>query len=257
MANNCVVFVCNKGYFDRFIHSVNQLVTNGKYTGNICLVIGDDLLNDPLLNNDIIKNHKIIVKHFPDIKFTNEFMQVQSNLDRESHWIVRMFQYHKFHLFQTFFKQWDYIFYLDCGMNIISDISPMLNEVCENTLLAHSDAYDEYIWKLDTQYQKNNSYFDNMNNKYNLNIDYPQSTILLYDTKLITETTFNELVNLALEYPISLTNDQGIIALYFTNIKPLFKQIKTHSGDKFYYDFSPRHNRKIEDYIMLKRIPWW
>jgi len=60
--NICVVFVCNKAYFNKFIYTCNQLLTNGKYNGNICLVIGDDLLNDELLNSDIIIKNKIIIK---------------------------------------------------------------------------------------------------------------------------------------------------------------------------------------------------
>jgi hypothetical protein len=42
----CVVFLCNKPYFNKFIYTCNQLITNGKYNGNICLVVGDDLNND-------------------------------------------------------------------------------------------------------------------------------------------------------------------------------------------------------------------
>jgi hypothetical protein len=46
-------------------------------------------------------------------------------------------------------------------------------------------------------------------------------------------------------------NDQGIIALYFTNIQPLFKQIKTHNEFIHFYDYLSRNNNK---YIMLKSI---
>ena len=37
---------------------------------------------------------------------------------------------------------------------------------------------------------------------------------MLYDTNIITDDTYNNLLNLLMEYPISRTNDQGIIALY-------------------------------------------
>ena len=53
-------------------------------------------------------------------------------------------------------------------------------------------------------------------------------------------------------YPISITNDQGIIALYFTNIKPLFKQIKTHNEILYFYDYLSRN--KNNKYIILKSI---
>jgi hypothetical protein len=251
--NFCVVFVCNKAYFNKFIYTCNQLITNGKYNGNICLVIGDDLHNDELLNSDIIKNHNITIKYFPNISFSNDFLDIQKKMNRPPHWFQKKFQFHKFYLFNIFFKKWDYIFYLDCGINIFSDISPMINEITENTLLAHSDAYPTYEWKLHNQFDKNNiEYFTKLNNRYKLNDDYFQTTIMLYDTKIIENDTYENLLNLLIEYPISITNDQGIIALYFTNIKPLFKQIKTHNEDIYFYDYLSRnYNNK---YIMLKSI---
>ena len=114
----CVVFLCDKAYFSKFIYTCNQLITNGKYKGNICLVIGDDLHNDELLNNDIIKNNNIIIKYFPNISFSNDFLDIQMKMNRPLHWFKKLFQFHKLHLFNTFFKKWDYIFYLDCGINI-------------------------------------------------------------------------------------------------------------------------------------------
>ena len=172
---------------------------------------------------------------------------------RPSHWVQKQFQFHKFHLFNTFFKKWNYIFYLDCGITIFSDISPILNEVTENTLLAHSDAYPTYVWKLHTQFDKNyTNYFTNLNNTYNLKIDYFQTTIMLYDTKIIKNDTYDNLLNLLIEYPISITNDQGIIALYFTNIQPSFKQIRPHNEVIYFYDYLSRN--KNNKYIMLKSI---
>ena len=85
-----------------------------------------------------------------------------------------------------------------------------------------------------------------------MNIDYFQTTIMLYDTKIITDDTYNNLLNLLIEYPISITNDQGIIALYFTNIVPVFKQIKTHNDFTYFYDYLTRN--KNNKYIMLKSI---
>lgn len=248
----CVVFLCNKSYFNKFIYSCNKLVTNGNYRGEICLVIGDDLHNDKILDCDFIKNNNVIIKHFPNIQYTHDFLDIQYKMNRPPHWFQRMFQFHKLYLFNTFFKKWDYIFYLDCGITIFSDISPIINEVKENLLLAHSDAYPVYEWKLHNQFDKNNNIFVKLNNTYNLNIDYFQTTIMLYSTKIIEDNTFNNLYNLLLEYPISITNDQGIIALYFTNINPLFKQIKINNENYYFYDYLSRNSKN--KYIMLKSI---
>lgn len=251
--NICLVFICNKLYFNKFIYTCNQLITNGKYTGDICLVIGNDLYNSELLNCDIIKNNNIIIKYFPNIIFSNDFLMINNDINTDGRHLTKKFQWHKLHLFNTFFKNWEYIFYLDCGITIFSDISPIINTITENTLLAHSDAFPTYEWKLHVQFDKNNvEYFTKLNSIYNLNIDYFQTTIMLYDTKIIEDNTYDDLLKLTYDYPISRTNEQGIIALYFTNIKPLFKQIKTCNEDIYYYDYMSRNSNN--KYIMLKSI---
>jgi hypothetical protein len=250
--NTCVVFVCNQAYLHKFYNTCSQLITVGNYKGEICLVIGDDLAHHNFSFNETIKN-KITIKHFPNIQFPKKFTEINNKINTDGRNITKKFQWHKLHLFNTFFKKWDYIFYIDCGMIIFSDITPMLNEVTENTLLAHSDAFPTYEWKLHNQFDKNyTEYFRKLNNAYNLNIDYFQTTIMLYDTKIINDNTYDELLQLTYEYPISKTNEQGIIALYFTNIHPVFEQIKTHNENTRFYDFISRN--KDNKYIMLKRI---
>lgn len=253
MANNdiCVVFLCNKAYFDKFIYTCDQLVTKGKYKGNICLVIGDDLQGNPLLECNTIKNNNVIIKHFPDIQFSSSFMDIQKSLERSPHWIKKVFQFHKLHLFSTFFKQWKTILYLDCGITIYSDVSPMINERAENILLAHCDGYPKHEWKLSCQFDHTKpEYFTKLKQKFNLNIDHFQTTVMLYDTSLIQDDTYDNLLALLLEYPICNTNDQGIIALYFTVIHPVFKQLKIKNDHTYFYDYLSRNNSY--NYIMLK-----
>ncbi len=75
---------------------------------------------------------------------------------------------------------------------------------------------------------------------------------MLYDTTIIENDTYDNLLKLSTKYPISITNEQGIIALYFTSIKPSFKQIKTRNEFIYFYDYLSRNiNNK---YIMLKSI---
>jgi len=254
MNDLCAVFICNKNYFNKFLLTCKQLISNGNYKGDICLVIGDDLKNDNILNCELIIKNNIIIKHFSDIQFTKDFLDINNNIiiSNDKRHITKKFQWHKLYLFNSFFKKWKYIFYLDCGMTIFSDILPILNEAEENTLLAHSDAYPKYEWKLHTQFEKNNKYFIFLNKIYNLDIDYFQTTMMLYDTNIIEETTYDELYKLMLTFPISKTNEQGIIALYFTNIKPIFKQIKLQNENIYFYDYLSRNlNNK---YIMLKSL---
>jgi len=247
----CFVFMCNKPYFHKFTNTCEQLINNGRYKGDICLLIGDDLNNDDMLNCDFIKNNNIFVKYFPDVRFNDYFYEINSQIEAPGNRnITKKFQWHKLHLFNIFFKKWNYIFYLDCGMTIYSDVSPMIKEASKNVLLAHSDAFPTYEWRLSNQFDKNHELFKKLNDNFRLDVDYFQTTIIFYDTGIIQENTFDDLVNLSQEYPISKTNEQGIIALYFTNIKPLFRQIRTSNNDTHFYDYLPRNDTYC--YIMIK-----
>ena len=82
----CVVFTCDEKYFRKFIKTCSELVEKGKYICDICLVIGNDLEGSNLLNHPVIRDNNVIVKHFPNILFTDNFLAIQRILPRQSHW---------------------------------------------------------------------------------------------------------------------------------------------------------------------------
>jgi len=262
----CCVFVCNRNYLSKFLKTLNELRTIGNYSGEICLVIGDDLksLIDKTNKDKVVKDEKVIIKYFPDLSILsdNTFLNTQQQLKRPSHWFIKRYQFHKFYLFDKYFKQWDYLFYLDCGMHIYNKIQPILDFCKKNTLIANRDGVDNENagWctpispgnglKLGDQFVKNNSMYNKLQTKYNITEPYFQTTFMLYDTNIINDNTFTDIYNLLLEYPISFTNDQAIIALYFTQIYPCWQQIKRKINDDLYtYDYVRCVDKK---YIMVK-----
>lgn len=251
--NICTVLLTNDSFFDRLIQTLSDLLSY-EYIGDICVVIGDDLVNSGKLDHPLLKSNNVTVKHFPDIIFTEEFNNKFNSIPREDFWRHKKFQYHKLNLFNTFFKQWDYIFYIDSGMKIYSSIMPIINARKAGKFLAHSDTYPDNTWTLEVQFIKEDPIYSELSTKYNFSIDYPQTTIMLYDTSIIDGRTFTDLVELAEEYKISKTNDQGIIALYYTNIKPLWEQIQMEDENTWFYDYELRSNKVNKPHIMLKRI---
>jgi len=247
----CVVFLCNTGYFHQFQKTCGELIARGNYKGPICLVIGNDMNNSSTYSHPFIQQNNIIVKYFPDIVFPDETLHIMRTCKRDGFWFDKRFQYHKLHLFNIFFKQWDTIFYIDCGATIFSDISPILETRLPGRFLAHSDAYPLYTNKLNCQFTKDLPYFDTLTTTYDVSGDYPQSTVMLYDTSIITDSTYDDLYNLTLQFPNSLTNDQGIIALYFVSIKNIWTQIPIENTTHCFYDFL--HRTRVKPYIILKR----
>jgi hypothetical protein len=139
-------------------------------------------------------------------------------------------------------------------MSILKPLDKIINLNCEGKFLAHSDAYPTYEWKLQIQFDNKvfaNEY-DELIKTYDLNVDYFQSTMFMFDTKIINDDTYDKLVELSNKYPNSKTNDQGIMNLYFLCIRNIWEQITIKDDETFYYDFSERNGLNKNNYIILK-----
>jgi len=249
----CVVLLCNAAFFGKMLYTLSGIRSNG-YLGDVCIVIGDDLKNNSLLSHLLLTLPKTFIKHFNDFKFDQKFVESFYNMDRAPHWKEKIFQFHKFHVFDTYFKNWDYIFYIDSGAHIFGNIQPIINVRKEGKFLAHSDAYPIYEWRLSNQFDQTNSLFQIINQKFDMNVDYPQTTIMLFDTKIIKDQTVKDLLALTNKWNFSITNDQGIIALYYTNIEPFWEQISVGDEKTWFYDFMSRDSKKDKPHIILKRV---
>lgn len=250
---NCVVLLTDNAYFNKMIYTLTGIVNNG-YIDDICIVIGDDLVNSSKLNHQLLAAKNITIKYFPNIQFSDKFLVKFNNLNRDSMWIRKKFQYHKLHLFNTFFKQWKYIFYIDSGCTVYGSIYHILNVKKKNKFLAHSDSYPTYASTLECQFDKTQDDFSKIGQKYNFNVDYPQTTIMLYDTDIISNNTYNELIALSEECNMCITNDQGIIGLYFICVKAQWEPIQLENEQYWLYDYLLRSSKLNKPHIILKAI---
>ena len=258
-----IVLMCNnvESYINCTIRTLKEIRENGKYNGDIVLMYDDDLkdkLHVLVELNDVITHYNIKLKYFPTVDRTKFLKLFKENPFKEGdkREVTKSFQFHKLYLFDTYFKQWEKVFYIDAGMHIFREINKILELDCKGTLLAHSDTYPYYKQKLDCQFEKT-SYPDvylNLKNTFNLNVDYFQTGVLLFDTSIIKANTFNDLIGLSEQFFISKTNEQGIMNLYFNCKLKIWKQIKTKDSQTRYYDMWERPGTTKKDFIMLKRI---
>jgi len=248
MTDNCVILMCNRPYLEKAKNTIQQLRTVGEYKDNIVLLIGDDL------KDQIIIIDGVIVKYFPDIDRTNIVNVLKTKPISDGREISKVFQWHKVHIFDTYFKQWKKCLYIDAGMHIFNSIERIINLDCNYKLIAHSDAYPTFEWKLQVQFDSSQfpDLYNELYSKYDLEIDYFQSGILLYDTNIIKKYTKSEILMLSDKYINSRTNEQGIMNLYFNCINKIWQPIVIKDEDYYYYDYWERNNLNCNNYIMLK-----
>ena len=262
---NCVVLMCNnvEKYIKDTIRNIQEIRTIGDFQNDIVLMYDDELVyefetNESSNFKNELKKNNVILKYFPKInrtKYVNMFIE-KPFIEGDKREITKSFQFHKFYLFNEYFKKWNKIFYIDAGMHIFKPIKKIMDLDCSYKLLAHSDTYPYYKNKLDCQFEKKSYHeiYDKLKKNFDLNIDFFQTTILLFDTNIITTNTFDNLVELSEKYFISKTNEQGIMNLLFVSKLKIWKQIQIRDADTFYYDFWERPKCKKDNYIMLKRI---
>jgi hypothetical protein len=249
----CVVLMTDKNYINKCIKTISDIQGVGNYKGTIILLSSPDIPDYVFdgLQNVLIKRFDLI-----DIEYLlskiKERPYIKPNDGRH---FTKTFQWHKIHLFDEYFKQWKYVFYIDAGVTIFKDINVFFELAKENTLLAHSDNYPTYEWDLSHQFDTNYlEKYEELHNRINLHRDSFQTSIMLYDTTVIKKDTKQELIKLMNEYPICRNNEQSLFNIYFNGIYHIWRPINTAYKGKLLYDYIKRYNHTIYDYTMLKSI---
>ena len=211
-------------YFNTFYLQIRDI---GKFEEEI--IILTTYLTPTFLIKKIRKKNKVTVLRFPKIKFKKDSENVLNNLQtgkEPNRNIYKKFQWHKLHLFDQSLNRWNYILYLDINLTIHYELSPILNYSPDSSLLARSDSYPTYDRTLECQFDMKNIRADLLKKKYDLSLNnYFQTGLLYFDTKIIEKNTKKNLIDLVNKFPISLTNEQGIMNLYFIFEKNQIKAI--------------------------------
>ncbi len=257
-----LVFVANEPYLDRAFQSIFKARTIGEWKEDIVLLGPETLLKYQGVQE---RFHQFQIKFvqipFQQISSLQSFWENHKGHQHYEYIQSHPYIFQKFYVFDSFFKSWDIVFYMDSGCVIQGPLSRM-KEACtpRNFLYAHSDAYPFYTYRsLDCQFQLEivePSVKEEMEKTYNLDIDYFQSTIMIYNTKILEENTLKRLFELAEKYPFSVRMDQGILNLYWTCERRCWRQIPLQDQKGFLYNFLEINGCKTKDYLILKYPRW-
>lgn len=243
-----VAIVCDFNFLrknlKRFYSELREI---GNYKGD--LIIITTYFCPTFLFKIINKKNDIKVLRFLKIKFRKDVQLTLENLKtypEPNRHKNKPFQWHKLHLFDEKLKDWDYIFYLDVNMKIHFDMVTILNISPTNKLLARADSFPDYDRTLETQFDKTHPLYSNLAKTYNLEVaNYFQTGIMYYDTDIIQHDTKQNIINIVQEFPISITNEQGILNLYFYLNKNHYEEIPSEIGDYITYFYWKLKNKKV------------
>ena len=212
---------------NNFNNFYNQLRGHGNYQGEILIITSK--FSPSFLIRSIRKKNQVKVLRFKNIKFDKitdfELNNLETSNDPNRN-ITKKFQWHKLHLFDERMKNWDYVFYLDINMSIHYDINRILTLTPDNGFMARSDTYPNYDRDLKTQFDQTHPLYLELEKNYDLSVsDYFQTGVMYFDTRIINEHTKNQIINLVNKYPITKSNEQGILNLYLYLEKKIYREL--------------------------------
>jgi len=243
-----IATVGNFKYLRKNINNfLKELRNNGKYRGEVIIITS--YFTPTFLFRSLLFDKSIQIYRFKKIKFDRQTDTSLSGLEtgkEPNRHLTKNFQWHKLNLFDKKLNEWDYIFYLDINMRIHYDLNLILKDKPKNSLLARSDSYPDFERELSSQFDQNHSLYKKLNSQYNLSrADYFQTGVMYFDTSIIKQNTKEEILKLVKDFPISITNEQGILNIYFLYHKKLFKELKTEVDDFITYYYWLVKNKKI------------
>lgn len=213
-----IVLSVNQRYMDKFRNTHKQI--RKYYSGDIVLITAPDVKNVP---------DDVIIFKAKKIKIPKEKRYFAAHPKKVDGCIQ------KFNVFDTFFKKWNWILYIDCGIKVHNTLNPIINmKKKSNTLYARDDgkAFGSK-WPIRQQFNtphdppsewnrlssamKNRAkqILQMLKKRYNMNSNYFQSTVMLFDTQIIQKDSVRQLEKLLNLYPSAKMNDQTYMSLYF------------------------------------------
>lgn len=251
-----LVFVTNDNYLHKTFQTIYEVRTIGEWTDDIIILTTEDVMTNPE-NNAVCKSLQAEFRVLPERDFSTvlNFWNAKPYHGHSHYMKNRIFQFMKFYIMDIWFKKWDIVFYMDAGMKVQGPLSRM-KAVCipSYSLLAHSDSYPEFEKTLESQFELtlDSDVTEKLLLTYRLNCDYFQTTLMIFDTKIIEAGTVDRLFELMNTFPITTRNDQGIFNLLFVSERGRWIQIEMKDTIGFLYDFHERPGFTRSDYLIMK-----
>ena len=238
---------------NNFNNLYDQLRVRGNYQGEILIITSK--FTPCFLIRSIRKKNQVKVLRFKNIKFDKITELELNNLETfndPNRNLTKKFQWHKLHLFDERMKNWDYVFYLDINMKIHYDINRILALTPDNCFMARSDTYPNYDRDLKTQFDQTHPLYVELEKNYDLSVNnYFQTGVMYFDTKIISKQTKNQIINLVNKYPITVTNEQGILNLYLYLQKKIYRELPSKIDGYTSYFYWKLNDEKI---IITKQL---
>lgn len=158
----------------------------------------------------------------------------------------------KYYLFKEYFKQWQRIIFLDADIMVRSSLDELLKVVNFGAVSTTFALRDEFFWNDWLAVKK-------LKNKYKLNGQAFNSGVFIFNTDLITETTFDEIISLQKEFDnLSVHGEEAVLNLYFykkwTELSIIYNSMPFYMDN--FYKLNESNLRAVVVHFVNSVKPW-
>lgn len=227
---------------------VQQVRSVGAYNGSIVVLYeGDDALSAALKEPALVAENVSLVSAAS--LFLEDLRRPPPRVCDGGKRTERADMYYrKTAVFSDYFKRWDRVLWMDARNGVHWPLAPFFDTIdCTGVLMASPDAWPHLVdqWTLTMQFQPgcNLTLFDEIKAEYHpFDREYFQSTLMLFDTAIISAQTLREVAQLYYRISTIALGDQGVFAVYWHHSRGLYRQLPYRLPETLQipFDFVPR-----------------
>jgi hypothetical protein len=253
MTMTAVITLCDEKYFSKAVQTIQDIRTLGQYEGDLVLIAIDFQPPEAFINK-----YNIQVKTYPHLDTSVVVRQLKEKplTCGDGREINKLTQWCKLYVFDNYFSQWERIIFFDAGFRVLDNIKYYLDVPWEGCITALDDSHPEDKKRFHCQLDLNvrPEKIKELENLLPgvLDMRYFLNCFWIHDTRIITDNTLKEMIELMERFPICRTNEMSIMNIYFA-MKKQWRPLDIHlDGGRFLMDWSERDGRNWKSYVGLK-----
>lgn len=238
------VTLCDQSYYAKALRTIQDLRTNGQWTGNVVL-IAVDFAPINLPDGVLVWT----VTHLDTSYLVEQLQTYPIRPQADNRHLGKLYQWDKFYVFHPCFARWNRVVFLDAGLRVFDSVQPLLDIEWEGRFLApdDSDPYDngnrfrcqvDLNGKPDAVEDWLHEFSDSLDKHYFLNC------IFVYDTRLLEKLSMETLVDMMNAYPFCMCNEMGILNMVFTFQLKVWEPFPQRVGDKYLFGWNELNYRE-------------
>ena len=241
------VTLSDQSYFPKAVQTIQELRDNGKWTGDIVLIAVDF---EPCLSDVIVYT----TTHINTDGLLESFRKYPIRPMPDNRHFGKLYQWDKLQVFQSFFRRWERVVFLDAGIRVFDSVQPLLDLEWKGKLLApdDSDPYDNgNRFHVQLDMLANPVVTEQLLAEYSKEIlekHYFINCIFIFDTALLDKVSYQEMEDSMNKYPICMCNEMGIMNLIFAYKLGVWCPFPQRVGDKYLFGWCERNYREQPDW---------